>query len=88
MSWLAMFKVLSSFSASISLGLAVKDWNFSGLASRKLFLYQNDVKWHVFWASILQSHDIDNLHQYTSSAECRVLEELGIEGTCFHSSFF
>ena len=29
MSWLSMFKVLSSFSASIFLGLTVRDWNFS-----------------------------------------------------------
>ena len=28
-SWLSMFKVLSSFSASIFLGLTVRDWNFS-----------------------------------------------------------
>ena len=44
-SWLSMFKVLSSFSASIFLELTVTDWNFSGLASRKLFLYQDDAKW-------------------------------------------
>ena len=40
-----MFKVLSSFSALTFLGLTVKDWNFSGLAKRELFLYQDDAKW-------------------------------------------
>ena len=44
-SWLSMFKVLSSFSASIFLGLTVRDWNFSGLASRKFFLFEDYAEW-------------------------------------------
>ena len=45
-----MFKVLSSFSVSIFLGLKVKDWNVSGLASRKLLnitAVQNYLNWRL-----------------------------------------
>ena len=61
-SWLSMFKVLSSFSPSIFLGLTVTDWNFSGLAKESCFYTKTTLSGPVFWASILQSRESRQLH--------------------------